>query len=269
MQLKYLIALVILGTSNTVLHSQPNDSIQAFWEDLGVGQTIDYIEVDFGYTPVDGEKYGILTRKSDKPYETIKTNIGADRQSLQKLYNSGEITLDSVSGYFTNRLINQVIPYWYGTPWDFDGYTNEPNEGTIACGYFISTTLKHMGINWNRYRLAQQAALLELMTVAGPGEIHALPETDPKDFIKYVKENLEEGLYLLGLTSHVGFIYYVDGEVFFIHSNFVFPSEVVIEYANVSNAILYSFDYYLTSISGNKYLLEKWLSGEEVKVITQ
>ncbi len=55
-------------------------------------------------------------------------------------------------------LIDSIFPAWYDTPWDFNGISNVPGEGEIACGYFVSTTLKHAGFNLNRYKLAQQGA---------------------------------------------------------------------------------------------------------------
>ena len=67
---------------------------------------------------------------------------------------------------FENYLVNEIIPHWYGTEWDFNGYTAVPNQGVIACGYFVSTTLLHMGINVNRYKMAQQAGLYEAQTLA-------------------------------------------------------------------------------------------------------
>jgi hypothetical protein len=40
--------------------------------------------------------------------------------------------------------------------WDYNGYTNTPKNGVIACGYFVSTTLKHFGFNLNRYDVAKK-----------------------------------------------------------------------------------------------------------------
>src|SRR5690606_907796 len=74
--------------------------------------------------------------------------------------------LDSVMEVFTLKLLNEIIPYWYGTEWDFEGHTAIPNEGKIACGYFVSTTLRDMGLNINRYKLAQQHGLNEARTIA-------------------------------------------------------------------------------------------------------
>jgi len=59
---------------------------------------------------------------------------------------------------FTNLMVNKIFPYWYGTPWDFNGTTKRPNEGKIACGYFVTTTIQQMGFPINRIKLAQCAS---------------------------------------------------------------------------------------------------------------
>ena len=71
---------------------------------------------------------------------------------------------DSVmSSVLFNSMIDSIFPAWMGTNWDFNGTSNVPKQGEIACGYFVSTTLKHVGFNLNRYKLAQQAASVVLM----------------------------------------------------------------------------------------------------------
>ncbi len=269
MQFRILLSVGLVCFVGKLL-GQSVDSVELFWQEaLGAQELVSYDSFFMKAIPVDAKAYNLVTEPSDLPYNQFKSSINSDRLNLLKEYEAGNISIDSVSEYFVHTLVDELFPYWYGTPWDFNGYTDTPQEGYIACGYFVSTTLKHMGINWNRYKLAQQAALLELKTVAGNNPLVRLPNKDAKFFVQYIKDNLQEGLYVLGLTSHVGFLYYHEGEIFVMHSNFVFPSEVVLEYGNVSNALLYSWDFYLAPISGNTFFLEKWLKGEKIEVITQ
>src|SRR5437764_1215954 len=38
-----------------------------------------------------------------------------------------------------------IFPAWFGTPWDFNGTTQTPGEGKIACGYFVTTVMRDLG----------------------------------------------------------------------------------------------------------------------------
>ncbi|MFT5513796.1 MAG: hypothetical protein ACI8SE_002206 [Bacteroidia bacterium] len=55
--------------------------------------------------------------------------------------------------------INAHLPsYWIGTEWDFNGTTQTPKSGNIACGYFLTTTMQQTGYEIKRVWMAQQAS---------------------------------------------------------------------------------------------------------------
>jgi hypothetical protein len=87
-------------------------------------------------------------------YKGIKASIRANKQKVGA-------DMDSVSKVFQESLLNRIIPQWAGTTWSFEGHTSVPQQGEIACGYFVSTTLRDVGINLNRYTLAQQLPINE------------------------------------------------------------------------------------------------------------
>ena len=93
-------------------------------------------------------------QQSKLSYSSVRSSINIKKKVLKNQVSSKEIDLDSVCRYFDNALVNDIIPFWYGTKWSFEGHTNKPNDGEIACGYFVSTTLKDVGLNINRYHLA-------------------------------------------------------------------------------------------------------------------
>lgn len=191
--------------------------------------------------------------KPSGSYEEIKRTI---KQQIANGNHSGKDLED--------YLINMIIPFWYGTPWDFNGYTAVPNEGVIACGYFVSTTLVHAGLDLNRYHLAQQAGLNEAKSLA-------LEEKNYETIygIDNLKNTLEEeyldGLYFVGLDSHVGYLYIKHGEFYFIHSNYI-ENRVMIEKALTAPAFQSNI-YVVAQITTNKELLEKWRKRETVRVI--
>lgn len=165
---------------------------------------------------------------------------------------------------FENYLLNDIIPHWYGTEWDFNGYTAIPNKGVIACGYFVSTTLLHMGVNVNRYKMAQQAGLYEAQTLAIKDENYrTIYGIDSLEVI--LKREYTDGIYFVGLDNHVGYLYIKDQIPYFIHSNYI-EDKVMIEKALFSPAFQ-SGVYVIAEISTNEELMERWRTGAVVPVV--
>ena len=133
--------------------------------------------------------------------ETDKTQIFADAEYL-----------------FTHALSEHLLPKWYGTLWDFYGHSEKPQEGFIACGYLVSTNLKHVGININRYTMAQQWPINMVKSLVAPKDMHHLFSRSRS--IETLQE-LGHGFYIAGLDKHVGFIRYDEAGIFFIHSNYM------------------------------------------------
>lgn len=210
-----------------------------------------------------------LNFKSSNNYYNTKSGIVSLRNKLKLEYNKIKDSvykasfIDSVSNIFTNYLLNEIIPYWYGTVWDFNGYTSIPNTGTIACGYFISTTLRDMGLNLNRYKLAQQSPEYVAKSIAV--DTNKVIYSDENNIVTNIKE-FKDGLFFVGLDNHVGYLYIKDNTSYFIHSNY-YEGKVMIERTELSNTFK-SVKYILVCISKNKSLFTKWLNQEELKIIT-
>lgn len=165
---------------------------------------------------------------------------------------------------FEDFLLNDIIPHWYGTEWDFNGYTAIPNQGVIACGYFVSTTLLHMGINIDRYKLAQQAGLYEAQSLALSDE-HYETIYGIDSLLVTLKREYVDGIYFVGLDNHVGYLYIKNQVPYFIHSNYI-EDKVMIEPAADAPAFQ-SGVYVVAELSTNEALLERWRSGAVVPVI--
>ena len=202
-------------------------------------------------------------------YIVLKAKIKQEQEKYKQKYLTADSTrkkelIDSAANYITHTLLNDIFPFWYGTPWDFDGYTATPNKGVIACGYFVSTTLRDVGLNINRYHLAQQAGLFEAKTLQLNKEIIEFSEVN-EDIKETILEKLKPGLYFVGLDNHVGYIWINNSEVYFIHSNYMHNS-VELEYAETSEAFI-SMSYVIADISLNDSLVQKWILNEEVDVV--
>ncbi len=211
----------------------------------------DIIPVEVDPSKVDSTVLGIVFAPTGT-YNTAKLKV----KNGKKLSNSGKD--------FENFLLNDIIPHWYGTEWDFNGYTAIPNQGVIACGYFVSTTLLHTGINVNRYKMAQQAGLYEAQTLAiSEDNYRTIHGSDSLEVI--LKRDYSDGIYFAGLDNHVGYLYIKDQIPYFIHSNYI-EDKVMIEKAFYAPAFE-SGIYVIAEISTNEELMERWRSGAIVSVV--
>jgi hypothetical protein len=198
----------------------------------------------------------VLQRK-----QHIKRSLTNKTLSPDSLYQMTKITLEDC-------ILNKLIPFWYGTPWDFNGYTNKPNNGFIACGYFVSTILLHAGFSLNRYTLAQQNPYLEAVSIQQNDSVQVYKNGFDDFHNKFKGCNLE-GLYFVGLDCHVGFLLFRANKLIFLHSSYVDPLCVTIENAENSPAFTNSEKYYIAEISTNRKLLDDWINGSKIMIRTK
>lgn len=200
-------------------------------------------------------------------YQKLLGQIKVDKSKLLQGMNQGNISLDSVGNYFTRIMRDSIFHYWYGTTWEFNGHTNTPREGEVACGYFISTPLKHIGVNVNRYKLAQQAATPIIKSISPGGNIFY--SGDINELESYLNEQADDGLYVIGLSFHVGYILRENGENFMVHSDYIDPVAVCKKSFASCEALHDSEVYVLGELSTNPTFLKMWLRGERVNILSK
>jgi hypothetical protein len=206
------------------------------------------------------------SEKTNRSYEQTKRFVA----QLRENYQTNSLSEDSLSTLFTDILLNEIIPYWYGTHWSFDGHSAEPKKGEIACGYFLSTTLCDMGLNMNKYKFAQQTPENEAKTFAFNQNVLVLEHHTRAEHINALQKNTKEGIYFIGFgDKHVGFLLKRKNNLFLIHSKYENAFGVCIEKPSESNMFSGYSKLYLSPISTNKKLLHKWLLKEEIKVIVK
>lgn len=206
------------------------------------------------------------SQENPKSYSIVKKEIMVLRTHLK----SKNLSKDSLSSILTNILINKIIPYWMGTKWSFEGHTSIPGSGTIACGYFVSTTLKDAGFNLDKYKLAQQSPKNEAKSLNAGNPLLEIIDPSTAGRIKTLKETLLEGIYFIGFdNSHVGFLYYKNLEMIIIHSNYIDGKGVVAELIQESEVFSYYDRIFIAEISTNRELLKKWTENKGIKIITE
>jgi hypothetical protein len=204
-------------------------------------------------------------------YKQLKREIRLERAKLKAQFlnkvdsNSQNQFLDSLSSEITKSLINQIIPFWYGTEWDFNGYTAIPNEGEIACGYFVSTTLRDVGFNLNRYHFAQQAGWNAAKSIQKEEKLFVVRTDNVQSLQKKCNQTLKDGLYFVGLDNHVGYLLLQNETLYFIHSDYI-SDKVVFEIATESMAFS-SNTFVICPITNNRALAKDWVLNREIPIV--
>lgn len=124
--------------------------------------------------------------------------------------------INEVKTYLFHQLTAEIFPSWYGTPWDFNGITETPQEGHIACGYFVTTTLRDLGFKIPRVKWAQAAS--ETMIVAATDDVKRFSNVEMKDVYAWLQAH-ENTIFIVGLDNHTGYVYNNGTEILFVHSS--------------------------------------------------
>ena len=160
---------------------------------------------------------------------------------------------------FTRAVTETIIPNWIGTKWDFNGTTEIPQQGSIACGYFVTTVLRDAGLPVARVKLAQMASEQMITSLVQSKYIQRFSNIAIADFTAAVTRQ-GFGLYLIGLDNHTGFIYNDGNAVYFIHSSVVGTRNVQKEIAADSWVLQQSKYKVLGKISADEKVLNKWIN---------
>lgn len=197
-------------------------------------------------------------------YADHRAAIADARKALAKrLANADEPTRARVLASARETLLdafeNALFPAWIGTAWDYNGTSQKPGEGHIACGYFVTTLLSHAGFDVQRAKLAQQASENIVKTLADAESIWRFRKGDEAAVIAKVRE-LGEGLYVVGLDNHTGFLLERDGApTRFCHASYLEPVAVQCEVA--IEAAAFASNYHVVGRVTNDATLTRWIEG--------
>jgi len=197
-------------------------------------------------------------------YSETKAAIEARRLLLAQTYQASDSAeeksaLLSKAGLELQKIItSDLAPHWYGTPWSFSGTSQIPGEGSIACGYFVTTLLRDAGFNLERVKLAQQASENIIKALVLPASIKRFSGKPLDRFLNDARA-LGNGIYIVGLDYHVGFISVEESGAYFIHSSYQEPFAVVRESAQTSQ-ILADSRYRVIGKLADEKLLIGWLT---------
>jgi hypothetical protein len=168
------------------------------------------------------------------------SNYSSLKQKCRKIYaDVKQFHTKENEKKFFSFIADSLLRCWYGTKWDFNGTSETPGTGTIACGYFVTTVVRDAGIPINRIKLAQCASEEMIKTICVSTSIKRYSNVGINKVLDEVRKS-GFGLFVVGLDNHTGFIFNNEKEIFFIHSTFVTPSCVIKEKAFESSILIQS-----------------------------
>ncbi len=215
-------------------------------------------------------------------FDEILERVEQERKELGERYRRAKsraaraAVLGEARQYIVRAITEEIVPAWKGTPWTMaiirDGlkpnatWPGETGRG-ISCSWFVVRVLQNAGLRF--LGPSQFAGTISVhfqrSTVANPKQLRRFYRVDSKGLKKKMVA-LGDGLYVVGLNCHIGFIHVRGDEVDFIHSSYVEPYQVEIEPLTESPAIAFSEDagYVVSPLFHDAYLLDFWLSGRKL-----
>ena len=223
-------------------------------------------------TDADSKNYQSEAPKTSVTYDDVQAQLRQQRMQLASAYQAANSTTEKQAIIEQARAsfivsITTLLPYWYGTPWDFNGASKTPQQGHIACGYYVSTVLRDAGLDIERNKLAQQASENIIKSLTDDAYIKRFSDQSIDDFLSIVDE-WGAGLYVVGLDYHVGYLWHDGQQMHFIHATGLPPRSALSEPAETSPALTNSRYRVIGKISEDDKLIEKWLLQTKVSTTT-
>ena len=203
------------------------------------------------------------------PYDTFKSKIQNERLHLSELFKSNnsknvKSLFEQASHYWVRKVGTEMPEYWIGTPWDFNGVTRVPGQGSIACGYFVTTLLRDMDFPLDRVKLAICPSLEMMKKLVPLQKARNLSMFSYKGFCDKMG-HFGKGVYLVGLDFHTGLIVNDGRDCWFIHSNYLKREGVVKESLATSAALRSSRTRWVVTLTGDSSFLKKWLQHRTIR----
>lgn len=201
------------------------------------------------------------------PYAALRTRIAELRDDLVER----DAPIGEAKRELQSAIADVLLPAWLGTRWAFHGTADEPlaPEG-IACGYFVAAILQHASIRLeSRKAFARSTALTIARSLIPPGRSHHRIFSVPAVALEQKVRSFGDGVYLLGLDVHVGFVVVRGDSVRVVHASYTGPRKVVDEPIAACEAVERSrpAGYHVTALFAVDTLTEAWLRGTSIPLL--
>ncbi len=202
----------------------------------------------------------VRAQKPARTYEQLLASIKKRRAAAS--------TVDEARAALHSAIVDDLFPAWLGTRWSFHGTATRPHaqEG-IACGYFVATVLQAAGlrlVDRGRFGRATARAIQTALVPAAHAH-HRILSVPPFELERRLRA-LGDGLYVIGLDVHVGFVVVRGPAVRFVHASYTGAQEVTDEPLNGAVAIDRSrkAGYFVTALWADDALPLAWVDGTAI-----
>jgi hypothetical protein len=235
---------IALFVSLTLLISVPSYAAESF----------DAAAYEAALTTIEGQRTALFARFGKAKSAAERTAIRAEARKT---------VLDAIT--------HTVFPAWMGTPWGLgvNSTADRPHqEGkVVGCSYFVTGVLMNAGLRLSsRARFAQAPSLLIQQALTPErAALHRYPGQSPDGLIRRLL-TLGDGVYIIGLNIHTGFLVIHAGKVHVVHASYTPPNQVIDEPFDHSAVITLSRQrgYVVTPIFQDDRLVDFWLAGRPV-----
>ena len=201
-------------------------------------------------------------QKCETDYLSFLSGIQTTQDSLRSAYLRSDSMeqnriIENARIYLEETIRDSVFPFWYGTKWDFNGTTRTPGKGRIACGYFVTNILTDVGFDIPRIKWAQSPSEVFIKKLS-----HEIRRYSNSSISNVEAELLKmgNGLYLVGLDNHTGFVTVQNERVRFVHADYYDPEVgVVSEKLNSENPMANS-SYWIIGKLFSDSMIRAWLN---------
>jgi hypothetical protein len=200
-----------------------------------------------------------------RDYATVRDALEQKRTTLAaQLDAKPKQAIAAARKLLVTTLRDEILPAWNGTAWAMNGTSQTPREGAIACGYFVSTTLLHAGLDVERVRMGQQASMYITRSLVSTEPIRTSSDQPMDEFIAKVRRG-GDGIYIVGLDTHVGYIIVEGADTWFHHSG---PGEPGVRREPALTASFLSTSRYRQVAKlFDDALVERWLRGAAIPTV--
>lgn len=207
-------------------------------------------------------------------YEATLAAIEAERVRLAGAYAAAgtekarAAVRAEARSFVEGAIVREIFPAWMGMSWGLgpNSTANRPHAPgqTVACGYFVAAVLENAGLRVaTRFKYAQAPALEVQRTLAD--KVHRFFSV-PGEVLAAKIAALGEGVYIIGLNNHIGFVV-VDAEgVHLVHASYTDGQVVIDEPLASAQAIANSREkgYFVSPVLQDARTIDLWLRGAAV-----
>ena len=155
-----------------------------------------------------------------------------------------------------------LAPAWVGTPYSFSGRAKAPHAGSVACGHYVGAVLRGAGFDVSR-DLGALASARIVRSFAGRERTRWWSGKSRSQLVRGVQRE-GDGLYLIGLDTHVGLLKVRSGGVTFCHATGRRPRTVVCEPALGSRSLVSRVHVWGPLLPDET--VDRWLAGERIPI---